>query len=83
MLTISIAGGTRFSTVTNGMVALGVFGLGFLGGLVEQFGVMLVPARPALRSCVTSGRSSACCAAMRYGDWRRNYLMRRSCAIGG
>jgi Cu-processing system permease protein len=42
MLTISIAGGTRFSTVTNGMVALGVFGLGFLGGFVEQFGVMLV-----------------------------------------
>jgi len=42
MLTISIAGGTRFSTVTNGMVALGIFGLGFLGGFVEQFGVMLV-----------------------------------------
>jgi ABC-type transport system involved in multi-copper enzyme maturation permease subunit len=42
MLTISIAGGTRFSTVTNGMVALGVFGLGFLGGFVETFGVMLV-----------------------------------------
>jgi len=42
LLTISLAGGTRFSTVTNGMVALGVFGLGFLGGFVEQFGVMLV-----------------------------------------
>jgi hypothetical protein len=42
MLTVSIAGGTRFSTVTNGMVALGIFGLGFLGGWVEQIGVMLV-----------------------------------------
>ena len=42
MLTISIAGGTRFSTVTNGMVALGVFGLGFLGGWVEMMGVMIV-----------------------------------------
>src|SRR5262245_50619950 len=42
MLTISIAGGTRFSTVTNGMVALGIFGLGFLGGWVEQIGVLLV-----------------------------------------
>src|SRR5262245_4045535 len=42
MLTISIAGGTRFRTVTNGMFALGIFGLGFLGGWVEQLGVMLV-----------------------------------------
>jgi hypothetical protein len=42
MLTISIAGGTRFSTVTNGMIALGLFGLGFLGGWVEMMGVMIV-----------------------------------------
>lgn len=42
MLTISIAGGTRFSTVTNGMVALGIFGLGFLGGWMEQIGMMVV-----------------------------------------
>jgi ABC-type transport system involved in multi-copper enzyme maturation permease subunit len=42
MLTLSIAGGTRFSTVTNGMVALGIFGLGFLGGFVEQIGMVLV-----------------------------------------
>jgi ABC-type transport system involved in multi-copper enzyme maturation permease subunit len=41
MLTISIAGGTRFSTITNGMVAFGILGLGFLGGWVEQFGVLL------------------------------------------
>ena len=42
MLTVSIAGGTRFSTVTNGMVALGIFGLGYLGGFVEQIGMVLV-----------------------------------------
>ena len=42
MLTISIAGGTRFSTVTNGLVVFGIFGLGFLGGWVEQIGEVLV-----------------------------------------
>ena len=42
MLTVSIAGGTRFSTVTNGLVAFGIFGLGFLGGWVEQIGELLV-----------------------------------------
>ena len=56
MLTVSIAGGTRFSTVTNGMVALGIFGLGFLGGWVEQIGMVLVPGeagRLALRNMGT------------------------------
>jgi ABC-type transport system involved in multi-copper enzyme maturation permease subunit len=42
MLTISIAGGARLSTVTNGIVAFGIFGLGFLGGWVEQIGEFLV-----------------------------------------
>jgi len=42
LMTVSIAGGTRLSTVTNGMVALGVFGIGFLGGMVEQIGTNLV-----------------------------------------
>jgi len=42
MLTISIAGGAKFSTVTNGMIALGVFGVGFLGGWVEVFGELAV-----------------------------------------
>ena len=36
LLTVSIAGGTRFSTVTNGVVAFGLYGLAFLGGWVEQ-----------------------------------------------
>jgi len=36
LLTVSIAGGTRFSTVTNGVLAFGLYGLAFLGGWVEQ-----------------------------------------------
>jgi ABC-type transport system involved in multi-copper enzyme maturation permease subunit len=38
-LTIAIAGGARFSTVTNGVTALGFYGLAFISGLVEQIGV--------------------------------------------
>jgi ABC-type transport system involved in multi-copper enzyme maturation permease subunit len=38
MLTLSIAGGARFSTVTNGIVAFGFYGVAFLGGWVEQIG---------------------------------------------
>ena len=40
LLTISIAGGTMLSTVTNGIVAFGFFGLAFAGGVVEQIGAM-------------------------------------------
>lgn len=38
LLTLSIAGGTRLSTVVNGMVAFGLFGLAFVGNWVEQIG---------------------------------------------
>lgn len=38
LLTLSIAGGTRLSTVTNGMLAFGLFGLAFIGNWVEQIG---------------------------------------------
>ena len=37
-LTVSLAGGARFSTVTNGIAALGFYGLAFIGGWVEQIG---------------------------------------------
>jgi len=37
-LTISIAGGARFSTVTNGITALGFYGVAFIGGFIEQIG---------------------------------------------
>jgi len=40
LLTVSIAGGTRLSTVTNGMLAFGLFGLAFIGNWVEQIGTM-------------------------------------------
>jgi Cu-processing system permease protein len=38
LLSLSIAGGTRLSTVTNGMMAFGLFGLAFIGNWVEQIG---------------------------------------------
>lgn len=38
MLTLSIAGGTRFATITNGLVAFGLYGIAFIGGWVEQVG---------------------------------------------
>ena len=37
-LTISVAGGARLSTVTNGITALGFYGVAFIGGFVEQIG---------------------------------------------
>lgn len=41
VLTVSIAGGTRLSTIANGVLAFMLFGLAFLGGLVEQVGALL------------------------------------------
>jgi len=38
LLTLSVAGGARLSTVTNGMLAFGLFGLAFIGNWVEQIG---------------------------------------------
>ena len=40
LLTLSIAGGARLSTITNGVLAFGLFGLAFIGNLVEQIGTM-------------------------------------------
>jgi ABC-type transport system involved in multi-copper enzyme maturation permease subunit len=37
-LTIAVAGGARFSTVTNAIAAVGVYGVSFIGGFVEQIG---------------------------------------------
>lgn len=41
VLTVSIAGGTRLSTIANGVLTFMLFGIAFLGGLVEQVGAML------------------------------------------
>jgi len=40
VLTLSVAGGTRLSTIANGVVAFGLFGLAFVGGWIEQIGAM-------------------------------------------
>ena len=36
MLSITIAGGVRFSTITNGIVAFGFYGIAFIAGWMEQ-----------------------------------------------
>ena len=38
LVTLSLAGGSRFSTVTNGIVVLGLYGLAFVGSWTEQIG---------------------------------------------
>lgn len=41
ILSISIAGGTRLSTLANGVLAFALYGIAFLGGWVEQIGGLL------------------------------------------
>ncbi|MBM4461231.1 MAG: ABC transporter permease [Chloroflexi bacterium] len=41
MLTLSILGGTRLSTLTNGVVVFMVWGLAFIAGWIEQIGAVL------------------------------------------
>jgi len=41
VLTVSIAGGTRLSTIANGVLTFMLFGLAFMGGLVEQVGALI------------------------------------------
>jgi ABC-type transport system involved in multi-copper enzyme maturation permease subunit len=38
MVTTAIAGGTRLTTVTNGIVAFAFYGIAFIGGWIEQIG---------------------------------------------
>ncbi len=40
LVSLSIMGGTRLSTVTNGVFVFGLYGLAFIGGWVEQIGTM-------------------------------------------
>jgi Cu-processing system permease protein len=40
LLTLSIAGGTRLSTVANGVTVFGLYGLAFIGGWMEQIGTL-------------------------------------------
>jgi len=41
MLTISLLGGTRLSTVANGVMAFMLYGLAFIGGWMEQIGSLM------------------------------------------
>jgi ABC-type transport system involved in multi-copper enzyme maturation permease subunit len=41
ILSITIAGGVHFSTVTNGIVAFAFYMVGFIGGWIEQVGVLV------------------------------------------
>jgi ABC-2 type transport system permease protein len=40
LLTVTFACGTRFSTLTNGVIVLGLHGLAFIGGWIEQIGAL-------------------------------------------
>lgn len=40
-LTVAMAGGARFSTVTNGITALSFYGVAFVGGWIEQIGAFV------------------------------------------
>lgn len=40
MLTVTMAGGVRLTTITNGIVAFSFYGLAFIGGWVEQIGAI-------------------------------------------
>ena len=40
LVTLSIAGGTRLSTVTNGVTVLGLYGFALIGNWVEQIGAL-------------------------------------------
>ncbi len=41
LMTLTILGGTRLSTLANGVMVFGLYGLAFIGGWLEQLGAML------------------------------------------
>lgn len=41
LLTLALAGGTRLTTLANGVTCFGLYGLAFVGGWMEQIGTML------------------------------------------
>ena len=40
LISLTMAGGARFTTITNGIVAFGFYAIAFVGGLVEQVGLI-------------------------------------------
>ena len=53
LLSVSILGGTRLSTLANGVLVFGLYGIAFIGGWIEQIGTFL-PA-PASQTAVKIG----------------------------
>lgn len=41
LLTLALAGGTRLTTLANGVTVFGLYGLAFIGGWMEQIGTMV------------------------------------------
>jgi ABC-type transport system involved in multi-copper enzyme maturation permease subunit len=41
LLTLALAGGTRLTTLANGVTVFGLYGLAFVGGWMEQIGTMI------------------------------------------
>jgi ABC-type transport system involved in multi-copper enzyme maturation permease subunit len=54
VLTMSIAAGTRVSTIANGLICVGFYGVAFLGGWFEQIGTLAGVASAATIGTVTS-----------------------------
>ncbi len=41
LLSVSFLGGSQFSTLANGVMVFGLFGIAFIGGWIEQFGALV------------------------------------------
>ena len=54
LLTVSILGGTSFSTLANGVLVFGLYGVAFLGGWIESVGALL-PDASTSRTAINIG----------------------------
>ena len=54
LLTVTFACGTKFSTLTNGVIVLGLHGLAFVGGWIEQIGALTSSPRLVTLGIVSS-----------------------------
>jgi ABC-type transport system involved in multi-copper enzyme maturation permease subunit len=54
LLTVTFACGTRFSTLANGVIVLGLHGLAFIGGWIEQIGALTTSPRLVTLGIISS-----------------------------
>ncbi len=54
LLSVSLMGGTRFSTLANGVLVFGLYGIAFIGGWLEQIGSFL-PDQAASHTAINIG----------------------------